>query len=135
MRKTDMFKHLSVCIIDDIPIDAKIIIETLKIMGIREYVYYSNIREAIKELGKFYSIRLPDLILSEWYDDFIDTTFIELYKSSCIKNIPIVILTYDNQPSNHYEARKAFLADFIPKPIMYENLLSVFMKKFKRKFK
>jgi hypothetical protein len=132
MRRSEIFKTLSVSVIVSDPIDRHVIVETLKLIGVRHYTCYMDFEDALSDLDKFYSMKHPDFILSE---AIADREFPQGLVKSRLRHIPILMMTNpDIEPliANKSEFPTCYI---LSKPIRYEVLRLEIMNMFKRKFK
>lgn len=89
VKTFSLCKRLSICIIDDNPIVLTNHTEIIRNMGCERYRYFRNIYDAMAFYNGFHETSYPDLIISEWYRDFIESCFCE----GNFKSIPIAIVT------------------------------------------
>jgi CheY-like chemotaxis protein len=118
MMTTDDLCKLTVCIIDDNDIDKMVIIEALKYIGIKKYIYYHDLKAALQYLV------VPDLIVSEWQEEKV----MQMYSKSILCRVPLIILTYDDQPEVREKAKSIPVQGFISKPVCIETLISEIIK-------
>lgn len=82
MRRSDIFKTLTACIITSDKKERATIIDSLRNLGIKNFVYYPSSKEACAAFTKFYSTAAPDFILT---DDVTDI-------GEPLSNLPILVL-------------------------------------------
>jgi DNA-binding response OmpR family regulator len=106
-------------------------------MGIRVYSNYRDFKDALFEFDKFYSVKLPDFVLCEWYDDaFNNIDIMGIYKKSDFSKVPLLILRNDNQSELEAKAKalKLIVSGFITKPIYFKPLQTAVIKALSGKF-
>ena len=109
MRRSDIFKKLTACIIMSDQKERGIIVDSLRSIGIKHFIYYPSFTDACAAFTKFYSTADPDFILT-------DSTL--TVNTDCpLSNLPILVLTE------------------IITPISADKLKLAIMNMFKRKFK
>ncbi|PSL33278.1 hypothetical protein [Chitinophaga ginsengisoli] len=64
MRRSDIFKTLTACVIIKDETERRAIIEKLKTTGIKEFLCYSSFKEAAANFAKYYSAACPDFIVA-----------------------------------------------------------------------
>jgi DNA-binding NtrC family response regulator len=135
MRKTTLLKNVFACIIQKKPADAKIVIDLLHSMGIKNYNYYIDFKDALFDFDKFYSTRYPDFILSDWYNnDFNNIGIVEIYNRSKLKKVPLFILTDKHKIEEHKDNSRMDISIFISKPISFKTLQTQIIKSLAGKF-
>lgn len=106
MRRSDIFKKLTACIIMSDQKERGVIVDSLRSIGIKHFIYYPSFVDACAAFTKFYSTAHPDFIL-------MDSTL--TVNTDCpLSNLPILVSTT---------------------PISADKLKLGIMNMFKRKFK
>lgn len=83
MRRSDIFKKLTACIIMSDQKERGIIVDSLRSIGIKHFIYYPSFTDACAAFTKFYSTADPDFILT---DSTLDT--------DCpLSNLPVLVST------------------------------------------
>lgn len=119
MRKSDIFKKFTVCLIEKNDEDKQEIVNVLRHMGFKKHIHYPTFKAALKNYANFYSVRPPDFIVCEWFDEFDDPKTMESINNSRLKNVPIIILTNNNEPTTPEQAEKIEVSSFLNKPLKY----------------
>ncbi len=68
MRRSDIFKTLTACIIMNDQQERSAVIARLKTIGIKHFVCYPSFEAASADFKKFYSIAEPDFIITNCSD-------------------------------------------------------------------
>lgn len=137
MRKTDLFKKFYACVIMRDRNDTDAIRVLLRKMGIRIYSSYRDFKDVLFQFDKFYSAKFPDFVLCEWDDDaFNNIDIMEIYQRSDFSQVPLLILTNDNQSELEVKAKelKLVVSSFIAKPIYLKPLQTAAIKALSGKF-
>lgn len=135
MSKNEVFKNLTVCIIENNPIDKHLIIMTLKMIGICNIIHYMSFPEALEDFENLYCPNLPDFIIGDCdTEDFRELDWFECYTCNRLCEIPLLLLTstVDNSMENYLP--KFNVAQLIKKPIVLITLKNYIMTFFSRKF-
>jgi len=86
MRRSDIFKTLTACVIIDDETARRVIIEKLKTTGIREFACYSSFKEAAANFTKYYSVACPDFIVAN------STPESDTFSGNPLADLPLLVL-------------------------------------------
>lgn len=117
MRRSDIFKKLTACIITSDQKERGVIIDSLRSIGIKDFIYYPSFKEAYADFTKFYRTADPDFILTD------DTSGINYP----LNNLPLLVLTKGGENLEGIHS--------LAKPISGDKLKLAIMNMFKRKFR
>lgn len=116
MKPTDVFKRLELWVIDPNEDDSKLTIEALNQLGIKTCQNFPDFRSAVRETSGFHSLKLPDLIISEWYEeDFTSMSFLQMLKDNQLPSVPLVILTRNDRKA--IRVKNIRIRGFLKKPV------------------
>lgn len=121
MKPTDVFKRLDIWVIDPNEDDLKSTITALNQLGIKTCQIFPDFRSAVRETSGFHSLKLPDLIISEWFrEDFTSLSFLQIFKDNQLPSIPLVILTGNDRKS--IRVKNIRMRGFLEKPVNHSQL-------------
>jgi len=104
MRRTDIFKTLTVCVIIIDQAKRNAIIEKLKIIGIKQFMRYPSFNAASNDLTKFYSVAAPDLVVA---DSMLDSP----PENSPLNNLPLLVLAEGKESHATSDELRAAILD------------------------
>lgn len=130
MKPTDVFKRLDIWVIDPNEDDSKLTIEALNQLGIKTCQNFPDFRSAVRETSGFHSLKLPDLIISEWYEeDFTSMSFLQMLKDNQLPSVPLVILTRNDRKA--IRVKNIRIRGFLKKPVNHSQLEQAILDIFK----
>ena len=130
MKPTDVFKRLDIWVIDPNEEDVKSSITELDQLGIKNCQTFPDFRSAVRKTSGFHSLKLPDLIISEWYgEDFTSMSFLQMFKNNQLPSVPLVILTGNDRKSIHVKHIR--VRGLLKKPVNHSQLEQAILDIFK----
>ncbi|SDE93604.1 hypothetical protein [Chitinophaga filiformis] len=86
MRRSDIFKTLTACIIMSNEKQRSVIIRKLRDVGIKQFLRYSSFKEAAADFTKYYSVACPDFIVAN------STPESDAFSGNPLADLPLLVL-------------------------------------------
>ena len=115
-------KKLSICLADEDRGARRVLANLLDNMDISIPIVCSNFHELIEEYLCYALKGAPNFIISEWYMEFSDPDFLNIFSDSPLATIPIIILTDATRIKSVKPPHEMVIIGTLEKPIKRKDL-------------
>jgi len=110
-------RKFTICVVDNDLLRRHEIARVLDSLDIYIPIVCSSFYEAIEEYSCYTLKGVPDLIISEWYEDFCDPDFLKIFHDSPLAIIRIIILTEGSRSKTVRMPCKMPVVGILKKPV------------------
>ncbi|MBW8684686.1 response regulator [Chitinophaga rhizophila] len=126
-------KKLSICLVDEDRLGRWNLANVLDNMDTYIPIVCSNFYELIDEYVCYTLKGLPNFIISEWYKEFVDPDFLNIFSGSPLATIPIIILTDANRAESVKPPHEMNIIGTLAKPVCRKDLKEILTSYLKHK--